>query len=241
MDIFATLELTTLDAAAFAWFLTCTLGYNLLTRGGALRHRSLLGAIQVQRLKWFSHMGRRDDRFMDVALVGNLASGNTFFASTSVILLGVLSALLGSGERAQAVIDRLPFTVHSPPALWDLKILLMMVVFVYAFFKFAWAFRLAHYAMIMVGATPPTGTATDAECAAHAERTARLAGIAAEHGNLGLRAYYFAMAAIGWFFSPVIFLAATTFVVLIITRREYFSRSLAAIAGPRAGDRASGK
>lgn len=231
MDILTALELTALDGLALAWFLVCTIGYNLMTRmGTGLRQRSLLGAIQAQRLRWFSHMGRRDDRFMDVVLISNLASGNTFFASTSVILLGVLSAMLGSGATAQIVIARLPFAVHSPPALWDLKIILMMVVFVYAFFKFAWAFRLAHYAMIMVGATPPAGSATDAECAAHAERTARLAGIAAEHGNLGLRAYYFAMAALGWFFSPVVFLVTTTFVVLIVTRREYFSRSLAAIA-----------
>ena len=176
-------------------------------------------------------MAARGDRFVDIALVGNLANGNTFFASTSVILLGALSALLGSGERAQGIVARLPFTEPTAPLLWDLKILLMMAVFVYAFFKFAWAFRLAHYTMIMVGATPLAGRATEGVCEEHAGRTARIAGLAGEHSNQGLRAYYFAIAGIGWFFSAPLFIAATSWVLLILIRREYFSRSLRAIRG----------
>jgi len=33
-----------------------------------------------------------------------------------------------------------PFTVESSPLLWDLRVLLLIVVCVYAFFKFTWAF-----------------------------------------------------------------------------------------------------
>ncbi len=146
-------------------------------------------------------------------------------------MLGALSALLGSGEKVQAIIARLPFATPASPLLWDLKILVLMAVFVYAFFKFAWAFRLAHYTMIMVGATPIATQATEGVCAEHAGRTARLAGLAGEHSNLGLRAYYFAIAGIGWFLHPLLFIATTTWVLLIVLRREYFSRSLRAIAG----------
>ena len=34
------------------------------------------------------------------------------------------------------------------------------------------------------------------------------------------------MAAIGWFIHPLLFIITTTLVVLIVTRREYFSRTL---------------
>jgi uncharacterized membrane protein len=243
MDLFAPLGpnafgLTPIDLIALGWFFLCTVAYNFITARGRLGDLSLLGAIQVQRQRWFYNMAQRHDRVVDVLLVGNLAAGNSFFASTSIVLLGALSALLGSGEKAQGIIDRIPLAMPSSPVLWDLKIVLMMTIFVYAFFKFAWAFRLAHYAMIMVGATPfrPASLspaeeqAHKTECLGHSMRTARVAGLAAEHGNLGLRSYYFAMAAIGWFFSPLWFIATTSLVLLIVTRREYFSRSLAAIA-----------
>jgi len=218
------------DLLALAWFLVCTVGYNIVTGARGLWRASLVGAIQAQRMSWMGHMASRNDRVIDVLLISSLATGNSFFASTSIVILGALSALLGAGERAQAVLEQLPFSVHASPIAWDLKVILEMLVFIYAFFKFAWAFRLAHYSMIMMGATPSAGTAPLEEREQQAARAGRIAGIAAEHGNLGLRAYYFGMAAIGWFFHPVGFILTTTLVVLIVTRREFFSRTLAILS-----------
>lgn len=224
------LDLTGLDVLALVWFALCTIGYNLVTSTRPLWKRGLLGAIQLQRRRWMLHMARRTDRSVDVMLISSLASGNTFFASTSVILLGVLSAFLGAGERAQAVLQQIPIAVHASPVAWNVKVLVLMTVLIYAFFKFAWAFRLAHYAMIMMGAMPSAGEASQEMWEHHAERAAQVAGIAAEHGNLGLRSYYFAMAGLAWFLHPALFLVTTTLVVLIVIRREYFSRTLASIS-----------
>lgn len=215
-----------LDAWAFAWFLACTVGYNLVTSVRPIWRESLVGAIQTQRMVWMVNMAHRQDRVIDVILISNLATGNSFFASTSIVILGALSAVLGSGERAQEVLDKLPFTTHVNPIAWDIKIIVLMIVFAYAFFKFAWAFRLAHYAMILMGATPPADQAPLDVRQTHAVRSGRIAGIAAEHGNLGLRAYYFGMAAIGWFFHPIGFIVTTTVVLMVVTRREFFSRTL---------------
>jgi uncharacterized membrane protein len=85
----------------------------------------------------------------------------------------------------------------------------------------------------MIGATPETGSADVEARRDHAERTARLIGIAAEHANSGIRSFYHAIAAIAWFFHPLLFMAATTWVMLILARRDFFSRSLRLIAGPR--------
>ena len=227
---FPALGLTPLDVAAFIWFLLCTVGYNLVTSTRTIWRQSLVGAIQSHRMAWMMHMAHRTDRVIDVLLISSLAGGNSFFASTSIVILGALSALLGLGERAQAILDRIPFSVHAAAMAWDLKVLTLMVVMVYAFFKFAWAFRLAHYSMIMMGATPPDTKGDAAAREALAERACRVAGLAAEHGNLGLRSYYFAMAGLAWFIHPALFLIATTLVVLIVTRREFFSRTLAIVS-----------
>ena len=66
---------------------------------------------------------------------------------------------------------------------------------------------------------------------AFAERAGRIVGLAAETFNDGLRAYYFAFAAIGWFFSPLAFAVATAGVVWILYQREFRSEVLGALKG----------
>jgi uncharacterized membrane protein len=57
-------------------------------------------------------------------------------------------------------------------------------------------------------------------------RRAALIGVAAEHANSGLRSFHHAIAAIAWFFHPVLFILATTWSVLILARRDFLSRTL---------------
>ncbi|MEE9589440.1 MAG: DUF599 domain-containing protein [Hyphomicrobiaceae bacterium] len=220
-----------LDIAAFVWLLACMIGYPLITRRGLLAGRGLSTAIQRQRVQWIKSMSERENRIIDIQLLANLANGNAFFASTSVIVIGGLAAVLGASAEWQVMLSKLPYAAESSPLLWKLKTLFLMALFVMAFFKFAWAFRLTHYTAIMIGSTPEISEGTAAACRDHAERTARLAGIAAEHANAGLRAYYFAIAGIAWYLHPVLLMLSVTYVVLVLYRREYRSRALRAIRG----------
>ena len=190
------------DIAAMLWFCAAIFGYRLFAGFGPFERRSIVGAIQRQRERWLLNMAVRDGRIVDAHLLGGLAQGNAFFASTSALII-------------------------------EVKLILLITIFIYAFFKFAWAFRLSHYASIMIGATPilEADRSNLADCAEHASRTAKLIGIAAEHANGGLRAFYYAIAAMGWFFHPLVFAAVTTWVVLILLRRDFFSRSRRLIAG----------
>jgi uncharacterized membrane protein len=232
IDLFLTV-LTPLDTVALLMFLASMLIYRLVSgRAGKASQSSLIGAIQRQRVAWMLNMARRGDhRTMDVILLTSVGQGNAFFASTTAIAIGGIAALLGTGERAQVVLERLPLAAKTTPVLWECKLLLIMAIFIFAFFKFAWAFRLSHYTQIMIGATPFLGESNEAECDQHAYRTAALAGLSAEHANGGLRAFYYAFAALAWFFHPVALMAATVWVLSILVRRDYFSRSLRLIAG----------
>lgn len=117
------------------------------------------------------------------------------------------------------------------PQLWEFKVIFLTGIFVYAFFKFAWAFRLTHYTAILIGATPLLDATNKDVCDAHARRTAELNGIMADHAASGLRAFYYAIAALAWFFHPGLFMVAATCVIAILVRRDFFSRSRRAIAG----------
>ncbi len=226
---------TPLDLAAYAYFMFAIGSYRFVVGPLGFERHSLIGAIQAQRVAWMCNMAHRGDhRTMDVILLNNIAQGNAFFASTTALAIGGMAAIMGSGDRAQAALERLPYAATANPILWELKLCTIMAVFVFAFFKFAWAFRLGHYTAIMIGATPtlqPNDANSTTACNTHAVRTARLAGLSGEHANSGLRAFYYAIAVMAWFFHPIAFLVATTWVMAILVRRDFFSRSLRLI-GP---------
>lgn len=219
-----------LDYVAFGCFLLGTIGYQIITSLPVLMARSITGAVQRHRRAWMRAMADREVRSEDAILLGTLSQGNAFFASTSAIGIGGLATLSGSGEQANQFLARVPFATQTSAVLWEFKVVLLIAIFVYAFFKFAWAFRLTHYTAIMIGATPLAGSVDDATIDRHVDLTAEINGLAAHHSNSGLRSFYYAAAALCWFFHPVMLMIATALVVTILIRRDFFSRSRALLA-----------
>ncbi len=66
---------------------------------------------------------------------------------------------------------------------------------------------------------------------AYADRAAALVGSAAESFNDGVRAYYFAFAALAWFLSPAAFAVAAALVVAVLYGREFHSGVLTLLRG----------
>ena len=102
------------------------------------------------------------------------------------------------------------------------------MIFVYAFFKFAWSYRLFNYAAILLGAMPPAGSG-DHERGLRAERRGPMNTVAGRHFNRGQRAFFFALAYLGWFISPYVFMASTAACLFVMARRQLFSDALAAL------------
>ncbi len=223
-----------LDLIAFLTFVVLIGGYHVVTGYRPLVDRSIVGAVQAQRVAWMRNMAARDVRIVDAQLLASLSQGNAFFASTSAIGIGGLAAMIGSGDIVQKLFERLPYAAQSTAVIWEMKLILLITIFIYAFFKFAWAFRLAHYTAIMIGATPILDAGNRQACDAHALRTAQLIGIAGEHSNSGLRAFYAAIAALAWFYHPIAFMAATVWVLSILIRRDFLSRSRRLLFGANA-------
>ena len=91
--------------------------------------------------------------------------------------------------------------------LWELKIIGLLVIFGYAFFKFAWAYRLFNFTAILIGATPARADPDAAGRAAMVRRAARMNIAAGAHFTRGQRALFFALAYFGWFLGPWAFMA----------------------------------
>jgi hypothetical protein len=61
-----------------------------------------------------------------------------FFASTSLFAVGGALALLRTTNEALVVLGALPADLSPLPALWEVKCLGLILIFVYTFVKFAW-------------------------------------------------------------------------------------------------------
>ncbi len=221
---------STLDLVALAWFVGSWIAYALVLEHTAYGRASLNALMNRHRETWMRLMLARDIRIVDTQLLASLANGTAFFASTSLIAIGGAITILQASGGIIEVVATLPLGIATTRVAWDAKTIGLAIVFVYAFFKFAWSYRLFNYVAIMLGAMPPWDEKDTPAAIDHAARTARLFEIAGRHFNRGQRAFFLALGYLGWFVGPWVFIGTTSAVILVMWRRQFFSESHHAIA-----------
>jgi uncharacterized membrane protein len=202
-------------------------GYAHYARRGAGQHRSVLAATNAVRSQWMLQTTFREVRVVDGVVIQNLSTSPSFFASTTILIIGGLLAVLAS-DRATDLVRELPFAQRTSALIFDMKLILLLGIFVYAFFRFTWSMRQYTFGALLIAAAPEAKQfdAQGLSREAFADKAGRVVGLAAETFNDGLRGYYFAIAAIGWFFSPLAFIVATAGVIYVLYRREFRSEVL---------------
>ena len=192
--------------------------------------RSVLAATNAVRRQWMLQTTYREVRVVDGVVIQNLSTSPSFFASTTILIIGGLLAVL-AGDKAGELVRDLPFAQRTSALIFDLKLILLLGIFAYTFFRFTWAMRQYTFGALLVAAAPEAERfiAENLSREAFADKAGRIVGMAAETFNDGLRGYYFAFAAIGWFFSPLVLMAATLGVIYILYQREFRSEVLAVL------------
>lgn len=219
---------STLDLAALAFFLVSWLGYTVAVERMPASQRSLNVLMNRHRRAWMDQMLARDNRIVDTTINASLQNGTAFFASTSLFAIGGALALLRSTDEVLTLFSEMPLGLATSRLAWELKVLGLAVIFVYAFFKFAWAYRLFNYAAILVGAAPSPKQGGEPGRGA-AGRAAAMNIVAGGHFNRGQRAFFFALAYLGWFVSAYLLMVTTTAVLLVMWRRQFASDARRAI------------
>jgi uncharacterized membrane protein len=219
-----------LDWLALLFFFAAWIGYTQFAKRRADVQPSVLASTNRWRHQWMLQATLRENRIVDAAVLQSLSSSPSFFASTTILIIGGLLAALGATDKAGEVVRELPFAARTSLLVFDLKVGLLAGVFVFAFFRFTWSLRQYTFGAILVGAAPDAGGPADAaQREAFAARAGRVLGLAAESFTDGLRAYYLAFALVAWFFSAWVFIAATALVVWVLYRREFHSEVLEAL------------
>jgi len=220
---------TTLDIVAFAFFVAAWAGYAVAVEKTRHGHDSLNARMNVYREVWMRRTLARDMRMVDMQIMAALQNGTAFFASTSLIAIGGALTLLRSTDEILSVVASLPFGIQATRAQWEAKVIGFALVLVYAFFKFAWSYRLFNYVAILLGGLPPSDEKDTAKAEVHVIRTTRLFESAGRHFNRGQRAFFFALGYLGWFVGPWVLIASTTAVVLVLWYRQFASDARRAV------------
>src|SRR5215813_7469822 len=213
------------DILAVSFFVIEWVAYGFTLEHTAYGRNSLSSRMNAYREVWIRRVLDRDARMVDMQIMISLQNGTAFFASTSLLAIGGGLALLRATNDALAVLGKLPIDISPSPALWEMKCVGLILIFVYAFFKFAWSYRLFNYVAILVGAMPPASERDTPEAEAHVLRTARLFESAGRHFNRGQRAFFFALGYLGWFVSPWVLFFTTALVVVVTWRRQFASNA----------------
>jgi len=213
------------DILAVGFFIIEWTVYAVTLEHSAYGRDSLSARMHVYREIWIRRMLDRETRMVDTQIMASLQNGTAFFASTSLLAVGAGLALLRSTSEALAVLGALPIDLSPSPALWEIKCVGLILIFIYAFFKFAWAYRLFNYVAILIGAMPQAKQRDTPEAEAHVIRTTRLFEAAGRHFNRGQRAFFFALGYLGWFVSPWVLFITTAAVVIVTWRRQFASNA----------------
>jgi len=214
---------STLDLIALACFVGAWAGYAAIMEFLPKKTKSLNETMNDYRLIWMRRMLHREARMVDMQVMATLVSGTAFFASTSLLAIGGSLTILRSPEEMLSVLATLPFGTPTTRLAWEIKAVGLAVIFVYAFFKFAWSYRLFNYVAILLGAMPFERDKETPEAERHVQRTARLFEAAGRHFNHGQRAIFFALGYLGWFVSPYVLMVTTAAVVFVIWWRQFGS------------------
>ncbi|HYF57645.1 MAG TPA: DUF599 domain-containing protein [Burkholderiaceae bacterium] len=227
MSAFSNSDWIALGLWVLAWF-----GYAAWAERAAATRPSLMAALARHRRAWMREAYFRDPRITDAALIGNLMQSATFFSSTTLLVLGASFALLGTIERGSEVLDvvrSLPFASRVTQDGLESKVLVMSLVFVYAFMRFTWSLRQFNLVNIMVGAFPGRRERLRDDDPS-IDAAARLNELAGGNFAQGLRAYYYAVPVLLWLVNPLLFGAATVAITGVLWFMEFRSATVRALA-----------
>lgn len=208
------------DWAALGLLLAASAGISWLIESPRVARISVTRLMAEYQREWMRQLTSRNNRIMDAQVLVSLRQGTSFFASTSLLALGALLALIGNPQPLAGVAEGLA-NVATPAQLLQTKLLLVVLFLANAFLKFVWSHRVFGYASVVMAAVPDDPA--DPHTAPRAAQSAELNIRGMYNFNRGLRSMYFALAALGWLLGVLGLTAATLIVLWLLWSREFLS------------------
>jgi len=212
--------LTSLDWFAVGLIVVAWGAIGWIIERPSIKRPSVTVLMSERRRDWMKVFLHRDPRIFDSQLLASLRQGTSFFASTSLLAIGGVLALVGNTEPLRGLSAEVS-AIAVPTFVWQVKLGLVALFLTHSFLKFVWANRIFGYCAVVMGSVP--NDPNDPIAYGRAAQAAELNIRAAVNFNRGLRAIYFALGALAWLLGPWTLIGATLLVVWVLWSREFAS------------------
>lgn len=197
-------NLTVADVAALALLVGLWGGLGWIAEHPPRTRPSVTVLMGETRREWMRQYRLRDNRIFDAQIISSLRQGAAFFASTSLIAVGGVLALIGNVAPLAGIAAEVG---EAAPAIqWQMRLVPPVLFLMHAFLKFAWSHRVFGYASVMMAAVPLDPD--DPRSGPRTERAGELNVRASYNFNRGMRSIYFALASLGWLLGPLLLAGA---------------------------------
>ena len=193
--------------------------------------RLLNARMREIRTRWLQRYLTREDRVLDSILTGHSINSIALFCSATLLIVVALLGVLSNTDLAYALATRSSFVARTTVELFQIKLIGLVCVFIYGFYRFTWALLQYNYFLALLGSAPLKEQMTPPAMDLIGNQMSVVLNSAVTSFHSGFRTYYYALAWVGWFFHPLLFIAATAFVTFVLVFRQIASPSAGAIKG----------
>lgn len=181
-------------SAASVCLYYCYLAYKARTNPTYSVH----GVNALARRLWVENVMRNPAKdVMAVQTLRNFIMGASLMASTAALLIIGTLTLSGQAQNISQNWHILNLGGAHGPALWIVKVMLLLIDFIVAFFAFAMSVRLANHVVFMINVPEH-----DAHHMLSPHAVARRLHRAGHMFAVGMRAFFIAIPLVFWLFGP---------------------------------------
>ncbi|NJO14750.1 MAG: DUF599 domain-containing protein [Thioploca sp.] len=166
----------------------------------------------IARTAWVENIMRNNSKdILAVQTLRNSTMAATFLSSTSILLImGVLS-LSSQGDKLDSAWHVLNLFGSTHPELWVVKVLLMLLDLIVAFFSFTMTIRVYNHVgyLLNVPLEMNPRVISPYHVAIHLNRAGR-------YYSVGMRAYYLMVPLVFWLFGPHFMLLSTILLIFML-------------------------
>jgi uncharacterized membrane protein len=193
--------------------------------------RLLNARMREVRARWMRRYLERDDRVLDAILTGHSINSIALFCSATLLIVVALLGVLSDTDMAYRLATQGTFVARTTVDLFQIKMIGLVCVFIYGFYRFTWALLQYNYFLALVGSAPLKEQLSPPALDQMGNQMSVVLNSAVTSFHSGFRTYYYALAWVGWFFHPLFFIAATAFVTFVLVYRQIASPAAGAIKG----------
>lgn len=171
---------------------------------------TLYGAAKLTRTSWVVNIMEENNDILAVQTLRNSTMAATFLASTAVLLaVGVLT-LSGQSEKLGETWHAVNLFGSTAQSTLTLKLLIILANLFISFFSFSFSIRLYNHVGFMINVPEDVNLGTSFTF------VAMQLNKAAKYFHAGILSYYFLVPLVFWLFGPLLMVASTVVVIVIM-------------------------